>query len=118
MTLLELAERVEKLTGPCRETDAEIAKAVGAEHGPRSYVHLESRSYSEHPEIAKRYTKSIDAAMTLVPYQREWHVGSVTLLGTFFAEIVTPSERHIAKECKSAAIALTAAALRARHGEG
>ncbi len=47
--LMALADRVEALTGPCRETDVAVSKAVGRHIGIR------------------KYTASLDAAMALVP---------------------------------------------------
>lgn len=70
----DLIEKLEKATGPDRKLDGAIAKAVGAEHGYREFVHLESRSYSIHDEIARHYTASIDAALTLVPEPWAWEI--------------------------------------------
>lgn len=72
----DLIERLENASGPDRDLDAAIAKAVGADHGPREFVHVESRSYSVHDEIAKRYTASLDAAMTLIPEGHYWSFDS------------------------------------------
>jgi hypothetical protein len=78
MTLLELAERCEKATGPDRELDAMLAVAVDfvAENSnPPSARSLHSdyggsNSYADigaHWPRLPRYTASLDAAMTLVP---------------------------------------------------
>lgn len=67
-----LIDRLEKATGPDRALDAAIAVAVGSEYAQREYVHIESRSYEIHEEIAKHYTASIDAALTLVPEGYGW----------------------------------------------
>ena len=68
--LLELAERVEGLSGPCRDVDALIKEAFGhswdyaADWGPRG---------SDRP-VAYPYTASLDSAMTLVQEGRDWMV--------------------------------------------
>ena len=55
MDLLKLAERVEALDGPCRETDDLILAALN----PMS---------ADHPGCNTPYfTESLDAAMVLVP---------------------------------------------------
>lgn len=59
MTLLELADAVEKAAGPDSDLDVAIAKALAGPSGnyfPRSY------------------TASIDAARTLVPEGRSWSI--------------------------------------------
>ena len=101
--LLDLAARVEALTEPSREVDAEIKEAAG-----------HAWDYAAHP-----YTASLDAAMTLVPegigsdllYVRTERLhtgkGRAVLLDTLggqesYADAATP------------ALALCAAALRAR----
>ncbi len=75
--LLALADRVEKLTGPDREVDAEIAAClrIGTEHKwafnyPEWEGRADGRVYLEKggPSFAAlAYTASLDAAMTLVP---------------------------------------------------
>ena len=77
--LLALADRVEKLEGGCRETDAEIASAIGVfspdstwtKTGPETW-HKDFKSIGTWTECfqPKDYTSSIDAAMTLVPRSR------------------------------------------------
>lgn len=123
-----LIQMLENAKGPSGELDIEIYKLEEGHHTPASSV---QEFKVDHHGIAMwrvrhegqtwgswwtmdSYTGSIDSALTLVPYQREWHVGSVTLLGTFWAEIVTPTERHIGKGARTPAIALCIAALKAR----
>lgn len=72
----ELIERLEKAEVGSRELDAAIAIAAGTDHGPREYVHVESRSYEIHDEIARHYTTSLDAALTLVPEGWCFEVGN------------------------------------------
>lgn len=57
--LIALAERVEALTGPCRETDAEIAQAVG--RGPTGFAQGGGKHWVTWPA----FTRSLDAAMSL-----------------------------------------------------
>jgi len=95
MDLLELAERVERLQGPCRETDALIWCAL---HGKRYIGHNPAwQAYGDSPltqveftEPPKRtrlvsgrdlphalpWTASLDAAMTLVPQRWNWMAGN------------------------------------------
>lgn len=104
----DLIARLEKATEPSRELDHFIANAILGEQSWSSPSVDWCRLFNAKPSA------SIDAALTLVPYQREWHVGSVTLLGVFWAEIITPTDRHVARATRSPAIALCIAALKAR----
>ncbi len=78
--LVALAERVEALTGPCRETDAEIARAIGwyqkevVCHGVKGGKWVEKYwTYKGDTRAAwssvppHDFTASLDVAMTLVP---------------------------------------------------
>ena len=69
---MSLIERLRLAQGPSRELDAEIAKMVGAPHGPWEHVTVETRSISYVDEQAPAYTASLDAAMTLVPEGWRW----------------------------------------------
>ncbi len=138
--LLELAARVEALTGPCRETDAEIALAVGyAKRGAWF------RAPDADPDIdvlgcgswadAPAFTASLDAAMTLVPEgwwvaginfnpidfrserDSEWHAEIAGPITWAVIEHGTPEEPVYdchGGNASTPALALTAAALRAR----
>lgn len=122
--LLELASRVEALTGPDREVDAEIARLTNSQGsyladclGWDDVGHAIMRAGPLH------YTHSLDAAMTLVPDgwklrqmnfsapcadDRKWHLnlhGGKVGEDTFVGRGASP------------ALALTAAALLARHAE-
>lgn len=59
----ELARRCEEASGPDRELDRDIARAVGA------------KASNGHVNIASRYTASIDAALPLVPEGGFWALG-------------------------------------------
>jgi hypothetical protein len=76
MTRSELIAALGSASGPSRELDAEIAKLVGAPHGPYEHVTVETRSIEYCEEQAPAYTGSMDAAMTLVPSTWQWHCGT------------------------------------------
>ncbi len=116
--LLALAEKVEAATGPSFLIEQEIADAVG--HNPRARL--------------PKYTASLDAAMTLVP---ERHAVDVTMWGPHWGgqhrarllPLIQEGDRlfhrgsdpHYCVNAATPALALTAAALRARAammGEG
>ena len=117
--LLALALRVEALTGPCRETDAQIASFLG-------WTELEYKN--ENVTIGRdpdgrwafcipKYTASIDAAMKLV------HPMVISVSFDWPDGIVGASQGAILKHIDglesrgtgaTAASAITAAALRAR----
>lgn len=111
----DLIERLEGLTGPCRECDSLIGKHLFPE---RDWVAFEENGvdiwWSRCPyedgafDGPKPYTASIDAAMTLVPEGWSVHchfmpreMGNVVKVGTREGEGKTP------------AIALCIAALKA-----
>ena len=109
MTLLELAERVEAAAGPDLDLDLAIGEAVGSwPAGPGTF------------KLPKRYSRSLDAAMTLVPegwlvkhlsqldFDEGWQCQMMRPIG-----YSGPSSIIMADYCRSAAFALTAAALRA-----
>jgi hypothetical protein len=73
-TLTDLAERVEKLTGPCRETDGLIFKALEQREedmwttfGDDEVWHRQDPQDHCAFDAPPAYTASLDAAMTLVP---------------------------------------------------
>jgi hypothetical protein len=124
-TLLALAERVEGLTGACRETDAKVALAVGYKTWPDGYG--EGNEWeSPTGERLKRvhgfgaqppaFTASLDAAMTLVP--EGW--GGMEIYAPdadqdgYTVHISDEMRGSTAGFAKTLAAALTAAALRAR----
>lgn len=107
--LLELAERVEKASGPDREVDCRI------------FAHLSGLNFETAANVVSdfsqwqspAYTSSLDAAMSLVPEEHDWDLnwrasGFVAArVGVHVVRAATP------------ALALTAAALRAHvKGEG
>ena len=93
--MTKLADKIEALEGPDRETDHAIHYALGLSGG------------------SKFYTASLDAAMTLVPEQAVWLVrwaGEENEAGATVGE----GEDYYKAIGKTPALALCAAALRAR----
>lgn len=123
---LEMAERCEKAAGPDRDIDWDIEEAVGEWKnlgGARKQHKTSGEVKSGYIEPQGAYTAIIDAALTLVPEgwdsieirrtdDGEWHVGLAGNDMHLMAE--DPDEFYVeAASCKSAALALAAAALRA-----
>lgn len=108
--LLDLAERCERATGPDRELDYELAMVAGyTEIGHRVYRDPQGKYYGSAPY----YTRSIDAAMTLVPEGAEWECGTAHLVNRGWANVIT-RDRESKGKAATPALALCAAALRAR----
>jgi hypothetical protein len=115
--LLALAERCEAATGPDRELDGDIFCALG--HAP-----FIEGAYCAYRSPA--YTASLDAAMTLVPEGWRWMAGHrefshargyVENGGPAFVGVGTrrnPNRLWFETTAATPALALTAAALRAR----
>ncbi|TZG25628.1 hypothetical protein [Sphingomonas montanisoli] len=111
MALAELAARVEWLSGPDREVDADIAVAI--RWSPAGID--ESLFFSEEirPLYAykvPKFTASLDAAMTLVPDDYDWAVFRTN--GGLTVHAWCGSREDVFGD--TPALALTAAALRAR----
>lgn len=113
-----LIARLESADGPSRELDAEIAKAVGA------------FSMNGAINISPRYTASIDAALTLVPEGWRPYSADMSVQGRTRFLIEGPktqwSTDDDGEKCagndwyaqgvaSTPALALAAAALKARH---
>jgi hypothetical protein len=151
-SLIALAERCEKATGPDRELDAEIAVAIEYElPNPMGEcrAHLRVPHLSDECEAgtywlvqrsgmslqtAPRYTASLDAAIELVPEGWDWLVRNDVEERGSFANVSRPNKQHIIDtwdeerrcfyagntdgcnyaQAATPALALTAAALRAR----
>ena len=121
--LKALIERLEKASGPDRELDALILKAinpnvvqtyVGLPDYATEIVYVEGKQAPLVSSIdVPQYTRSIDAAMTLVPPQFEFEIGSTKLLNCYYAMLVGRHGEHIGKRCANPAIALCIAALKA-----
>lgn len=118
--LLALAERVEALSGADREVDAKVALAVGYKTWPDGYGEgnewedpsgnrlPRARGWGAQPPA---FTASLDAAMGLVPEGPGWWwvVNGAPSAAVGHA----PEPAHFA-HAATPALALTAAALRAR----
>ena len=105
-TLEALLARVLEGEGPDRELDFAIAAAFGWPDSPNLHQH------------ARRYTESLDAALTLVPEGWHWSV-SGTVNMEYHARIVPPAgslKTFVGhwREAKSAPRALIAVCLKAR----
>ncbi|SCW57243.1 hypothetical protein SAMN02927924_01452 [Sphingobium faniae] len=113
--MLRLAERVEKLEGPDRKVDLEIARYRGVTVWKRNYDDT-----GNYETTHWHYTASIDAAMTLVPKgaMRRSGDSAVGLMGTFFCDIVTEVGRDFHALANNEPCAIVAAALRASIGKG
>jgi len=80
MTLTDLADRVEGLTGPCREMDALIFEAIGLtslqERHCKDWCRQNGRTDLTRAMYvsawAPDFTRSLDAAMTLLPPNHRW----------------------------------------------
>jgi hypothetical protein len=117
--LLALADRVQALTGPCRETDSAVSIALFPDqHALVDLVRGQMSSWWAMINCITRYTASLDAAMTLVPewwsYQawqgpsgrpHEWLLRTIRDGDKCYTEVNS--------KAATPAIALTAAALRA-----
>jgi hypothetical protein len=119
----ELADRIEALKYPCHEIDSVIAEEIGMPFRSRrdSKGRSKGREWLEdsHGGVetwvnnAPRYTSSIDAAMTLMPKGWSWSVGfdehgNRAIVGAF------GNMETIASKAANPALAICAAALRAR----
>lgn len=98
-TLLALAERCEDATGPIFVLEDDIARLIHQ---------LDGRMWSG---LAKPYTSSLDAAMTLVP--EGWNV-QFERTGSASRACVWKAARNHSRYAATPSLALCAAALKAR----
>lgn len=137
--LTTLAEKVESLSGPCRETDADIMVARGYVYreGMRSIGLTYGKAWDQHPykewvrsddvvpdHAVPAFTASLDAAMTLVPEGEGigWQVSSSGIAGIWRVS-TDPNDYggnrfpapiwSVSGNAATPALALTAASLRA-----
>lgn len=111
MTEIELAERCEAASGPDRELDFAIIKAVGWS---------ETRPYSREDDGWREpvcFTASIDAAMQLVPEDLAYELHKL-FTKPYVAQLYDGMTCVGKGEAKTAALAMTAACLRARTNKG
>lgn len=113
MTLLELADRVEKLSAADRLVDAEIAHECGIK-----WSSDEDGNFGGYMIMPRRvhFTSSLDAAMTLVPKEM-WAEGSLDSPACIEVHCGSVYEEMGKGNGVTPAIALTAACLRARAQE-
>lgn len=123
-TLLDLADRVEKLDGPSRELDAEISCAIDSKYHITSHknakgvIHYLDDVGDEICVASKKWTASIDAAITLVLEGWSFEFRSSGIGDAGQSSIWNPMKQpvpngdFVARNCKNPAIAITAAALR------
>jgi hypothetical protein len=109
-TLIALAERCEQAAGPDRELDIAIAAGLGWPDGRYSPPILPF----ERVRLPRHYTDSLDTAVTLVPEGWRWWIHSSP-----FARCWLVADDQIIgiaqpEKCATPALALCAAALRAR----
>lgn len=112
-TLLALAERVEKLTGPDRGVDEMIAREVLNWKPPAGTGAISIFTFPD-------FTASLDAAMTLVPEGwwvaklEQWRTGAPTRTWASTLRLDPHNDEEVHKSGKpSAALAICAVALRA-----
>lgn len=123
---MSLIQRLEQLTGPDREVDAEIYRLIRGDKRPQGFWYFSGlREKGEAPETtwiewSKRnsphYTSSIDAALKLVPDGWEWLRESPETMCVYLPKHEDDKSWaiHITGAHKSPAIALCIAALKAR----
>ena len=135
--LQDLAERIEAADGPDREMDRDIMlAAVPCDRAPFRYwapmnentghgaVDVERVYYAPHCAQAvavPKFTASLDSALTLVPEGHDWIlVDQRATYGTPFVRVKSGDDRVADWEGRAPtpALALCAAALRARHSQG
>lgn len=123
-SILELAERCEKATGPDRELDCLIFEAQHLLLMPNHRGMIDGEPTGEYyspdgnqlPERAPRYTASIDASLTLVPQGFASAVGTMAFEGSAskpWGCYWEPNGKPHTFEAATPALALCAAALRA-----
>lgn len=115
--LNRLADRVEALTGPDREVDWLVYEAIGE---PVVLLVRAATAGRDEATWAPFYSQSLDAAMSLVPDGYSWTLGQNVHHGHWLCSI-NYVNREGEPTCladsghrKAPALALTAAALRAR----
>lgn len=113
--LLALAERCEAATGPDRELDGDVYEALGGVLTKIRGTTTRRLADRYNGRDVPRYTASLDAAMTLVPDGSVWLRKSPETMSIY----TPPTDEkvwahHIDGKGTTPALALTAAALRAR----
>lgn len=113
----ELIERLEKATGPDRELDRDIARALGGKYptqdGKGDYIEW---AVNDGWKKLRAFTASIDAALTLVGPDQSWVVHGPWTNGRYCAGVALTigGAWDDDQAGATAAIALCIAALKAR----
>jgi hypothetical protein len=114
--LSALADKIEALDGPCRETDLLIATITRKPQPSDKFFG------KRQAKRAPRYTASIDAGITLVPEGCIWNLGGSPKGGFasagLFGAMIQQGHDQIHAEAQTPAPALCAAALRAQANGG
>ena len=119
-TLLALADRCEQAAGPDRELDQDITKLLVPNNA--RHIYRSRRGWSFFVSDSGKgiewlenqpYTASLDAAVTLVPEGCGYDFGK-NLLGYAWGGITMPDHNEVETSAATLALALCAAALRAR----
>jgi hypothetical protein len=126
MDKLELAERIEKATGPDRELDETIACALHIAQNRNGFIYWMNEAGSTDVlwHHAIKFTASLDAAMTLVPEGWLPIIDAASeddaVLVDLWARVTVAPHKPKRRHAKAAtpALALCAAALRARDEGG
>jgi hypothetical protein len=120
-TLLALADRCEQAAGPDRELDQDITKLLvpnNATHIYRSRRGWSFFVYDSGKGIEwfenQPYTVSLDAAVTLVPEGWRWWVNSSPFGRCWLVANDQIADKAQSEKCATPALALCAAALRAK----
>lgn len=119
--LRELADRCEAATGPDRELDGAVLIAIGHAQRRGSFTFWMNAAGSTNELVGSgcpRYTASLDAAMTLVPEPHKWAITASSHDGGWQAWVWQIEGGPNWHEAATPALALTAAALRARDTDG
>jgi hypothetical protein len=108
--MTKLSDRVEALTGPCRETDLAIATAIRPEQPSDKWAGRRQA------KVAKAFTGSVDAALAMVLVPEGWRGSIEYIVSTLFVVHLIEREgrSEVFARAATPAIALCAAALRAR----
>ena len=112
MTLPEFIAELEKTTGPSRELDAAIARAIGLGEVEWDDGEVWCGRFDESPVRVPAFSESLDAAMTLVP--PEMLPLTMVIFSTPAKAGAQDGTRYVYFEGATPALALCIAALRAR----
>lgn len=104
-----LAEKVEALSGPCRETDAEIDRLL--------FPNVADGRAGNGVRMAPAYTASVDAVLALIAEKLPDWGGHMLFPGNPTANLGSPDGRFVTARGATLALALLAAFLRAMEND-